>query len=588
MHKTITFALVLVLSGCVPALAAVPLRWTVETSRAQPVQFDAYHGETLDLAATFQTYGRPLAIPGPAALYYQTNGMGSAWWTAPATVSSNTISATFAPALDPGAPVLNCFLGGTASTYRASFRLRLLASPGATPNAIQPPVKTLDLSAVTILNAPWPTPDEIDAKDAQTLASANAYTDAHASGTPSLITDGTNTISANLSVTSRQGDYTDEWDVVTDPQGFEGQVNVSWMDLSFGTGWAINIDSTPDIVSEDPDATIVSGNAYSLVLGNYVQVTATRRRSFVQTRLALTNDIPRTAADIGAYPSSSGTSLQNIVNTWQSYWGGDDVRFTITNYYGSADMPHSYIEEKMPADADHAEPWFKTVWDEMTRWNWFLSGYANFTNFVCQNLADRAWGTYDSSTGADNPDGLLQISHDQIQIASGLAYQKTVTAQGELWVLTATDPTTISGVTSNGFFRIEDGDGNSLFEIVKGGKRTVGATTGGIRVTDDEVQIDYSLTDNSSVIISSTTDLRNGSWETVEPTWTGTSGSYTAHLAKPETDRAFFRATYEVGGETYIRNSAPVSTDSVVIGGQFYRVSVETVNGKKLMVLTDD
>lgn len=38
-----------------PLSAAVPLRWTVETSRAQVAQFEAYRGETLDLEATDQT-----------------------------------------------------------------------------------------------------------------------------------------------------------------------------------------------------------------------------------------------------------------------------------------------------------------------------------------------------------------------------------------------------------------------------------------------------------------------------------------------------------------------------------------------------
>lgn len=126
------FAVSLVLSCC--CSASVPLRWQVETSRLQPVAFDALHGETLELAASFQSYGKPLAVTGPAALYYQTNGMGSAWWQVPATVASNRIEAVFPPSADPGAPRLNCFLGGTASTYRAAFTLRFANSPGAQPN----------------------------------------------------------------------------------------------------------------------------------------------------------------------------------------------------------------------------------------------------------------------------------------------------------------------------------------------------------------------------------------------------------------------------------------------------------------------
>ena len=59
--------------------AAVPLRWTVETSRAQPATFDEFAGATYDLEATLQSYGRPLEVVGEPRLYWQTNGMGSAY-----------------------------------------------------------------------------------------------------------------------------------------------------------------------------------------------------------------------------------------------------------------------------------------------------------------------------------------------------------------------------------------------------------------------------------------------------------------------------------------------------------------------------
>ena len=75
------FALILA-AALVPSLssatgaviAAVPLRWTVETSRAQPAVFEAYHGESLDLAATLQSYGKPVEIDPQAEwhIYWQT------------------------------------------------------------------------------------------------------------------------------------------------------------------------------------------------------------------------------------------------------------------------------------------------------------------------------------------------------------------------------------------------------------------------------------------------------------------------------------------------------------------------------------
>lgn len=124
--------------------AAVPLRWTVETSRAQVAQFEAYRGETLDLEATMKSYGSPLATPAQPSLYWQTNGMGAAWWTTPATASGNVLRATWSPTNDCGGTVYNCFIGGPDATYRAAFRLRMLPSPGFTPNHLKLPTVTYD------------------------------------------------------------------------------------------------------------------------------------------------------------------------------------------------------------------------------------------------------------------------------------------------------------------------------------------------------------------------------------------------------------------------------------------------------------
>ena len=124
--------------------AAVPLRWTVETSRAQVAQFEAYRGETLDLEATMKSYGSPLATPAQPSLYWQANGMGAAWWTTPATASGNVLRATWSPTNDCGGTVYNCFIGGPDATYRAAFRLRMLPSPGFTPNHLKLPTVTYD------------------------------------------------------------------------------------------------------------------------------------------------------------------------------------------------------------------------------------------------------------------------------------------------------------------------------------------------------------------------------------------------------------------------------------------------------------
>ena len=136
--------------------AAVPIRWTVETSRVQPAQFEAFKGESIALEAALQSDGKPLEIEGEPHLYWQTNGMGAAWWTAPAAVSSNVLSATWTPAMDVGANAYTCFIGVTGSIYRAAFQLRIRHAPGEFPNELPLPVPVIDFDRVTVLHPPWP------------------------------------------------------------------------------------------------------------------------------------------------------------------------------------------------------------------------------------------------------------------------------------------------------------------------------------------------------------------------------------------------------------------------------------------------
>ena len=144
--------------------AAVPLRWSVETSRAQGVQFDAYHGETLALEASLQSYGKPLAVTNETvSIYWQTNGMADAWWSAPAAFSNNVLRAEFTPAMDPGAPVVRGFLGVPGEIYRAEFHIRFRSSPGFVPNELPLPVQTIDFSRIEVLNPPWPSSADVEA-----------------------------------------------------------------------------------------------------------------------------------------------------------------------------------------------------------------------------------------------------------------------------------------------------------------------------------------------------------------------------------------------------------------------------------------
>lgn len=165
-HKLI--AIVLAASFCLtaPSLsrAAVPLSWEVKPGQAAPVAFDRFHGESLHLTAEFVGFGEPPFAPGAdVRLWYQTNGMGSAWWSAPASIDSNRVSAVWSPELDPGAERVNLFFGAPSNAY-CSAVLRLRGSPGMVPNVLPLPVQRLDYAAIEVANAPYYTKSEADSK----------------------------------------------------------------------------------------------------------------------------------------------------------------------------------------------------------------------------------------------------------------------------------------------------------------------------------------------------------------------------------------------------------------------------------------
>ena len=161
MHKLTCSLIALTCSLSLPA--AVPLRWTVETSRVQPADFDAFHGEELALEAVLTSYGRPVNLDGKSArIYWQTNGMGSAYWSAPATAVSNRLAATFGPEMDPGGATVRGFIGMAGENYRAAFLLRLRGSPGPIPGYLPLPVPILDFDRVQVENAPYLTRSETE------------------------------------------------------------------------------------------------------------------------------------------------------------------------------------------------------------------------------------------------------------------------------------------------------------------------------------------------------------------------------------------------------------------------------------------
>lgn len=804
MNKLIASVL---LATALPAalLAAIPQHWTVETSRVQPAQFEAFHGETIELAATMQSYGKPLAITNDLiGIYWQTNGMGSAYWTAPAVLSNNVMIARWEPSMDVGANVYSCFIGAPGEIYRAAFQLRLRPSPGANPSELPLPVQAIDFAQIEVRNAPYYTRGETDARIIELsppadLSPAFAYTtavsnkleaskqaviadlDTIRSGAalgatalqsyteidptvadwakkpnPAPVTDLTpaydyttavsnkleaskqdviddlddirtgavlgatalraaHNTSANAHEDIREtvGNKVDAYTIncdyytldsehdyplwkqypgiyISDPiyrpdvDTIRYKLTINGYEATFifevfeGGTWVGRM-SLPGTVDRDTLDVTVSGMKITKHNNEIYNDTAPKAKAladyYIESDLSssLTN-IPTSSAvsaalatlsdtvdskldksggtmrdggsfeldifpdsmcaryDTGgsyeearftymgiigpggmiAFPDASGTfalisdlpdvstfadkstvkTLADNVSTWSSYWSGDDVRVTVTNYDSAVNLPSLYIEYKL------SNGLFRTVWDERTRWNANELRMAALESAV-EGKADRAWGYYDSHTGGWAPDGYTWLSSPKIAISGGMAYQKHVTSEGAVWVLESNGLIAESGgVMSNGFFRISDDEGNPLFEIVKGDKRTVGATAGscvplaGYAIT--HLQIGYAVESADHPKIYVTRSLTPVDWKAEDDAdcpatvnWSGSSGNWTAVVAgKVAEARLFVKAEYEVGGKTYIKQSAPLSVQTLFLGGQEYRVGTATISGHTVLTLT--
>lgn len=141
------------------ALSGFAKTFDVDISTGRPAASNEayYHGETIEFRAV---RGRSVVTNVEySCVYYQTNGMDSVWW--------HTDGLVFHPTNDVGAASYRFFLEGRddlGRDWHANGLLRLLPSPGFTPNEIELPVARLDFANIEVANAPYYTKAETEAK----------------------------------------------------------------------------------------------------------------------------------------------------------------------------------------------------------------------------------------------------------------------------------------------------------------------------------------------------------------------------------------------------------------------------------------
>lgn len=147
------------------------LYWVADMASPRPAAFSVYRGDAVPLEASIRAFGSHVPLAGAeCTFHWQTNGMGAAWWTAPAAVvtgSPDRVRYVWAASNDCGAAAYTFFFRASPTNgmrhYTANGTLAMLPSPGAEPNALPLPVPSIDFSAVAALNAPWPSAADLQA-----------------------------------------------------------------------------------------------------------------------------------------------------------------------------------------------------------------------------------------------------------------------------------------------------------------------------------------------------------------------------------------------------------------------------------------
>jgi hypothetical protein len=171
-NKLNIIIMVLCIAGS--AHAQRPLRWTADAAQTAQVTFDCTRGETLTFTPVLKAYGVTLTNY-TASFQWQTNGMGTAFW------STNVL--VFSPSMDVGASRYRFWIRAESTNgvmYSAQGTIHMLHGPGAIVNALPLPARVIDFATVTTTNALWLVAEfDPGIPSAITTAVAQANTNAH-------------------------------------------------------------------------------------------------------------------------------------------------------------------------------------------------------------------------------------------------------------------------------------------------------------------------------------------------------------------------------------------------------------------------
>ncbi len=622
------------------ALAA-PFKWTCDWPEAKSQTFSLYQGETATFEPTFRVNGHTVTNATIEAVWYQTNGMGNAWW--------KLDGATFAPSNDVGAAAYRFFVEAKASgdtIYRANGALRMLPSPGFTPNVISFPARALDFSVIDYTNAPWllvdATNNFVTAESDPTVpewakaATKPSYAWGEITSKPTFAAVATSgsyndlsnkptipTVPANVSAFNNDAGYLTsftESDPVWESEK-EDYAKLSDLD-DYATVWDLgDLEDRADALEAATNdlATAIGGalgeaKSYTDEQIGFVQdsltpLTYTLNSSIKSASVASTNytDAATNAlaqSSAAAFMPASFTETDPTISSWAKaaqkptytasevgaataadvyrLIAGTNVVLVVTNYNSQTHAPAMKLQH---LDTDSGQ--YVIYWDETRRHGMTLTNAMNYTDAQIETRAPKAWSGTTSGLGAEAPAGVTWISTPETVIAGGYEYEKVVTSAGAVWILTSNGLST--GATTNSFFRVSASDGTELFSIEKTDSYLIGVNPGGITRIGNTVTVPVNVVGNAHPYIRASTNLVDAVWVKEDEngfscpwctvSWSGTTGAYVATITCSQ-PASFFYFEYMVEGVAKIKNSAKTEmTGGIIFNGTTY---MPTISGNEL------
>ena len=584
------------------AIAAVPFAWDVHPGQPAPVTFDRYHGETIDFSATFRNFGElPFAPGADIRLWFQTNGMGSAWWSVPATIQSNVLSATWSPALDPGADRVSLFFGAPSNAYAAAV-LRLRHSPGFAPGAMPDPESfhesdpefTAWLSSFQESDpvfSSWlsnyvppdtslePSTNYTD-RALSSFAATGTVARAHTYGTLTRWTDANGDVWEALDVWQGDG-------VSLIPNGvnaWSSNDDDSWLLFNNGT-WTAGIDARADVFScsgQEDDTSLVMQGEYGTITLNRTITTN------LAGRVALTNDIPTvpewakepsppsySASDVGAAPASLEQAVTNIqVESALVYrlYSGSNVVAEVTNYNSQVHAPELRLMQLNESNE------YITVWTETNGLARTLAKANEYTDAAITNrAAPRAWSKVTAGMGFEAPSNTTWLSTGRTVIAGGLEYEKHMTSGGAIWLLESNGMTADFHAQTNNtaFIDLSNADGTPIFRVEKTDSFLVGVHVDRVTVDGDALVCGVNVVAADHPLVRVKASLESGEWAKEEDgiptslatvTWSGTTGDWTCRIQNNTGGNTLFaQMEYFQEGGTKIVNSAAMDVSQGIL-----------------------